>query len=260
MMHHAAAEDDLLRWSDGEDIETGLREVVGLKSPGGMIGSEIFGGSFPAVLNGGSGGESFETVVMKGAISREVIIGISLETHVAHFGMPGSVNEMTIDHDGPSDAGANSEIGGVFETLGSSPSRFTEKSRINVGVEDGGNAEGFLERSEEVGVGPTGFWGVGNVSVGGGVRIKIGGTEGADGEGFGLAELRRSLFEESDKCGDCFLRRGGGNAFAREDVIGARSESGDHFGPSGFERGDEWGVHGVRSSRINIVSPRLSPV
>ncbi len=250
-MHHAAAENDFLRRGDHEDIEAGLSEVVGLNIPRGVVGGEIFGGGLPAVLNGRSGGESFEAVFVKGAMAFEMIVGVSFESHVSHFGMARAVNEMTIDHDGSADSGADGEIGGVFQTFGRTPGDFSEKGGIDVGVENGGDIEGFLKWSEKIGVGPTGLWRCRDMPVGGRIGIEVGGPEGADGQSFGLPELRRGLGEEADESGDRLVGCGGGNAFPNEDVIGPRGQSCDHFGAAGFEGCDERSVHGreVASSR-----------
>ena len=250
-MHHAAAENDFLRRGDHEDIEAGLGEVVGLNIPGGVVGGEIFGGGLPAVLNGRSGGESFEAVFVKGAMAFEMIVGVAFDSHVSHFGMARAVNEMTIYHDGSADSGADGEIGGVFQTFGGAPGDFSEKGGIDVGVENGGNIEGFLKWSEKIGVGPTGLWRCRDMPVGGRIGIEVGGPEGADGQSCGLPELRRGLGEEVDESGNRFFGCGGGDAFPDEDVIGARSQSRDHFGAAGFEGGDERSVHEgeVASSR-----------
>jgi len=251
LMHHSAAENDFLRWSDHEDIDAGLGEVVGLNIPRGVVGGEIFGGGLPAVLNGRSGGESFEAVFMKGAMAFEMIVGVAFDSHVSHFGMARAVNEMTVDHDGSADSGADREIGGVFQTFGRTPGDLSEKGGIDVGVENGGDIEGFLKWSEKIGVGPAGLWRCRDMPVGGRIGIEVGGPEGADGQSFGLPKLRRGLGKELDESGDRLVGCGGGDAFPDEDVIGPRGQSRDHFGAAGFEGGDKRSMHKreVASSR-----------
>lgn len=250
-MHHAAAEDDFLRWGDHEQIEAGLSKVVGLNIPRGVVGGEIFGGGLPAVLNGRSGGESFEAVFVKGAMAFEMIVGVAFDSHVSHFGMARAVNEMTIDYDGSADSGADGEISGVFQTLSRTPGDFSEKGGIDIGVENSGDIEGLLKWSEKIGVGPAGLWRCRDIPVGGRIGIEVGGPEGADGQSFGLPELRRSLGEEVDESGYRLVGCGGGNTFPDEDVIGPRGQTRDHFGAAGFEGGDERSVHEgeVASSR-----------
>lgn len=251
LMHHSAAENDFLRWGDHEDIDAGLGEVVGLNIPRGVVGGEIFGGGLPAVLNGRSGGESFEAVFMKGAMAFEMIVGVAFDSHVSHFGMARAVNEMTVDHDGSADSGADREIGGVFQTFGRTPGDLSEKGGIDVGVENGGDIEGFLKWSEKIGVGPAGLWRCRDMPVGGRIGIEVGGPEGTDGQSFGLPKLRGGLGKELDESGDRLVGCGGGDAFPDEDVIGPRGQSRDHFGAAGFEGGDKRSMHKreVASSR-----------
>ena len=251
LMHHSAAENDFLRWGDHEDIDAGLGEVVGLNIPRGVVGGEIFGGGLPAVLNGRSGGESFEAVFMKGAMAFEMIVGVAFDSHVSHFGMARAVNEMTVDHDGSADSGADREIGGVFQTFGRTPGDLSEKGGIDVGVENGGDIEGFLKWSEKIGVGPAGLWRCRDMPVGGRIGIEVGGPEGTDGQSFGLPKLRGGLGKELDESGDRLVGCGGGDAFPDEDVIGPRGQSRDHLGAAGFEGGDKRSMHKreVASSR-----------
>ena len=69
--------------------------------------------------------------------------------------------------------------------MGCSPGDFAEKGGVDIGVEDSGDLEGFLRWTEEVDVRPIRFRRGGDVAIGGGFGIEIGGAEGADGEGLG---------------------------------------------------------------------------
>ena len=106
-----------------------------------------------------------------------------------------------------------------------------------------------MDGAEEVGVFPGGLGSGGDVAVYGRGGGNVGGAEGADDEGVGLAVIGDGGFEEGDEGGDRFLGDGGGDSFPGADVIGPRGEGGDHFGASGFDGGDEGAWHG---GRVNV--------
>lgn len=114
LVHDAAAEDDSLGRGDGEEVEAGLGEGVGFDFPGGVIGGEFLGGFSPAGFDGGAGGEAFEAILVKSAVTFKGVIGVSGNAHVAHLGVAHAVDEFAIDHDRTADAGSDGEVAGIF--------------------------------------------------------------------------------------------------------------------------------------------------
>ena len=185
-----------------------------------------------------AGGKAFDAVTVVGTGAKPGIPDQSRNADVAELGVAVSMNALAIDDQAHPDAGADRDIGKIFEPRPCTPAPLGQRGAINVGIEGRRNAGRPREPAANISPRPMWFWCRGNVAEVIRTKIKLDWSKTRNaktGYNVGSPPLRHHMLDGAKR----LLRNRSRNHNALDDGIRRVRQNADALGPAKFNASDQ---------------------
>ena len=231
LLHHAAAQHDLLRRKHKNRRHAHLRQIIALQHPGGMIRRKLLRGLAPAFENRRTAGHAFQTAVVEraGAV-RHRIVRMRPQPEMAKFRMNQSMDNFVFHHNTRADARTNRHVNAAGQPLRRAHTVFGDCRRVHIVVVAAGYADRLAQFGQERIVRPALLGRTGNVTVRRRILMQVDRTKAGHAQ-----RVDRFAFEKLNQPGHRFRRGKRRIADAGKYTPRLIADGADHFRSAGFQ-------------------------